>query len=133
MPELTLAQPIEGGVPGDVVDIPAERAEWYLARGYAYDPDDTTSKLLNTSPPRAQDPTLAENREGPNEPLPEGDPTPGVSDTMGLGDDPGDFTVHEVVAYLDATADTVEQDRVLAAEAAGRNRAGITGWTPSGA
>lgn len=129
MPELTLAQPIEGGMPDDVVDIPAERAEWYKANGYAYDPTDDSNKLLNTSVPRSQDPTLAENREGPNEPLPEGDPTPGESDTMALGGDPGDFTVSEVVAYLE-TADEVERTRVIDAEIAGKNRAGITGWTP---
>lgn len=85
MPDLTLAQPVEGGVPGDVVFVPDERADWYKAHGYAYDPADTTSKLLNTSPPRANDPTLAENREHRNSPLeppvgaPEPDPVEGQS------------------------------------------------------
>lgn len=45
---------------------------------------------------------------------------------MAAGDDPGDFKVDEVQAYL-ASADEDEKTRVLEAEAAGKNRSSITG------
>jgi hypothetical protein len=45
---------------------------------------------------------------------------------MSVGDDPADFTVAEVQAYL-AGADDAEKERVLAAEAASKNRSTITG------
>jgi trigger factor len=45
---------------------------------------------------------------------------------MAAGDDPAAFTVAEVQAYL-AGADDAEKERVLAAEAAGKNRSTITG------
>lgn len=45
---------------------------------------------------------------------------------MSAGDDPADFTVAEVQAYL-SSADDVETERVLTAEAAGKNRSSITG------
>jgi trigger factor len=45
---------------------------------------------------------------------------------MAAGDDPADFKVEEVQAYL-AGADDAEKERVLAAEAAGKNRSTITG------
>lgn len=45
---------------------------------------------------------------------------------MSAGDDPADYTVAEVNAYL-ATADDDEHERVLDAEVAGKNRTGITG------
>jgi hypothetical protein len=45
---------------------------------------------------------------------------------MAAGDDPADFKVEEVQAYL-AGADDAEKERVLAAEAAGKNRTSLTG------
>lgn len=44
--------------------------------------------------------------------------------------DPADYTVAEVQDYL-AGADPQEFARVQAAEAAGKNRVGITGYAPS--
>lgn len=44
--------------------------------------------------------------------------------------DPGAHSVDEVVAYLEA-ADEDEQVRVQDAEATGKNRVTITGWTPA--
>lgn len=81
MPELTLAQHIEGGVPGDVVTVEDEgKAAFYVSHGYAYNPADESSNLLNTSVPRDQDPTLAQNRESPY-PV----PTPDVTPPTGVG------------------------------------------------
>jgi hypothetical protein len=45
---------------------------------------------------------------------------------MAAGDDPADFKVEAVQAYL-AGADDAEKERVLAAETAGKNRSTITG------
>lgn len=44
--------------------------------------------------------------------------------------DPSTHTVTETVAYLEG-ADSAERQRVQDAEAAGSNRVGIVGWTPS--
>jgi hypothetical protein len=52
---------------------------------------------------------------------PESEPT-----AMAAGDDPAAFTVAEVQAFL-AGADDAEKERVLAAEAASKNRSTITG------
>jgi hypothetical protein len=46
--------------------------------------------------------------------------------TMAAGDDPADFTVGEVQAFL-ADADDAERTRVLDAESSGKNRTSITG------
>jgi hypothetical protein len=45
---------------------------------------------------------------------------------MAAGDDPAEFKVEEVQAYL-AGAGDAEKERVLAAEAAGKNRSSLTG------
>jgi hypothetical protein len=45
-------------------------------------------------------------------------------------EDPGAFTVEQVVEYL-ATADPHEQARVISAETAGKARKGITEWSAS--
>lgn len=42
--------------------------------------------------------------------------------------DPADFTVADVVAYL-AQVDETERARIIAAEAAGKARKGITDWS----
>lgn len=46
--------------------------------------------------------------------------------------DPSDATVAEVKEYLDG-ADDKERERVLAAEAEGKNRSGVLSYTPEGA
>lgn len=49
-----------------------------------------------------------------------------MAEQMTSGDDPGDFTVTQVQAFLDAgTDDPGEVSRILAAERAGQNRKGI--------
>ncbi len=45
--------------------------------------------------------------------------------------DPSDANVAEVKAYLDG-ADETERERVLAAEAKGKNREGVLSYTPKG-
>lgn len=47
---------------------------------------------------------------------------------MNKGDDPGDYTVDDVKAYLDS-ADQSERDRVLSAESSGKARVGVTEYS----
>jgi hypothetical protein len=54
--------------------------------------------------------------------------------TMQAGDDPGDFTIPQVTAYLDGLPDGPDKDaevqRVLDAERAGQARTGLVGSMP---
>jgi hypothetical protein len=71
-----------------------------------------------------------EDVELPADEAPAADDAPEVKQ-LADGGDPGDFTVPDVVAYLNGLTDDeagrAEFDRVVAAEQAGKNRAGIVG------
>lgn len=55
-----------------------------------------------------------------------GTPPVTAKKAMSAGDDPGEYKVEEVQAYL-ASADDQERDRVLAAERDGKGRSGLVG------
>lgn len=80
--------------------------------------------------------TTSEKQQVPPHWLGPDSPFPGAFKTTpssrGGGDqfDPSDHTVAEVTDYLDS-ASTTEVDRVIEAESAGKNRAGITGYNPA--
>lgn len=64
--------------------------------------------------------------------LPDDEPAPAAALAAGATPtfDPAGHTADEVTAYLAASA-PAEQERVQAAEAAGKNRKTITGWQPT--
>lgn len=69
---IKLHDDIEGHKSGETVDVPKERAEWYLVNGYASHADYNDDENPKTGVPAKQDPTLATNVEAkPNESLPE--------------------------------------------------------------
>lgn len=73
------------------------------------------------------DPTGAlVHAEGARQDQGEGGSTPQEPKVMGEGDDPADFTVDQVNAYLEEASEE-EVDRVLEAERAGEARKGILG------
>lgn len=67
MPAIKLHQPIEGGNVGQTVEVPQARADFYVALGYAVYPDQEAPVAV---PGADKDPTLAENREKPDDALP---------------------------------------------------------------
>lgn len=63
---------IEGVKSGQTVDVPEERAKWYLANGYASSSTYNDEEHPESGVVAKLDPTLAENREDkPNDTLPE--------------------------------------------------------------
>lgn len=68
MTRVTLHDDIEGHKSGETVDVPAERAEYYLVNGYASTPSYNREEHAEAGVKSYKnDPTLAENREdGPN-------------------------------------------------------------------
>jgi len=145
MTRLRLHQPVEGRAVGEVVDVPAERADFYLTQGYAGledgDATDDDAELV-TAPPASSDPTLAENRETPDNE----DGTPAVPTTddpsvvyqddngavqdfsgkIARSFDPAEHSVTEVNAYL--AEHPQEAGRVLGLERdpnKGKQRKGV--------
>jgi hypothetical protein len=155
MVRLKLHQPIEGGAADEVVDVPAERADWLVANGYASlaDSDDSTGGEgeLVRDVNAENDPTLASNREAPDDedgnpavPTTENpsvvwqDDNGAVQDFSGKatrGFDPAEHTVEEVNAYL--AEHPQEAGRVLGLERdpnKGKQRKGVlTNGTGGGA
>lgn len=82
--KVTLHQAVRGGAVGDQPEMSEKEAEWYVTNGYASVDDPELQKKWaptggRTAAPRDTDPTLAENREGPNDPAP--GPAEGTTDT----------------------------------------------------
>lgn len=64
--KIITCSPIKGVQSGVTIDVTEKEGNWFVQHGYARKPRQKTSQLLNTSPPRDSDPTLAENREAPD-------------------------------------------------------------------
>lgn len=73
--KLTLTSPAEGKQPGETVDVDESRARWLIAEGYAIGNKDVDGITMRAAMPK-DDPTLAENREAPGEPIKAGSQTP---------------------------------------------------------
>lgn len=71
--KLTLTSPAEGKQPGETVDVDESRARWLIAEGYAIGNKDVDGITMRAAMPK-DDPTLAENREAPGEPIKEPKP-----------------------------------------------------------
>jgi hypothetical protein len=87
---IKLHDDVEGHKSGETVDVPEERAKWYLAKGYASSASYNDDEHPETNVLAKLDPTLADNREDkPNKSLPEqvaedkvGNPTEPDADTV---------------------------------------------------
>lgn len=145
MTRIRLHQPVEGKAAGETVDIESARADWYVGQGYAsLEDDDSTGGQgdLVTPPGADSDPTLADNREAPdNEDGTPAVPTTddpsvvyqddngAVQDSSGKvtrGFDPAEHSVAEVNAYL--AEHPQEAGRVLGLERdpnKGKQRKGV--------
>src|SRR5688500_6594969 len=64
---IKVAQEVNGQHPGETYSGSADLLPFYLALGYVYDDTNTADLSENTSPPPADDPTLAEIREDPGD------------------------------------------------------------------
>ena len=131
---ILLHQDVEGKKRGMTVDVPATRADWLVAQGYASTAASKTVQHVNTTTvPLSSDPTNKANRELPSAP-PLGFPgrvpfaakppfrAPVITEESY---DPGKYTVAEVNAYL-ASVQPAEKARVLRSEKEkGQNRATI--------
>lgn len=80
MPKVIITQDVEGKKAGATVNVPAARADWLVAEGYAYRPkleegDVPEDATYATSVTADKHPMLAENREKVNDetPTPDGD------------------------------------------------------------
>lgn len=76
--KLKLHSPVEGHQPGDVITVDKAKGEWLVTNGYAVEEgvevdDEFGVRQTDVTPDKL--PTLAENREKPDE------PTPGVDDS----------------------------------------------------
>lgn len=71
--KVTLTSPAEGKQPGETVDVDESRAKWLIAEGYAVGDKDVDGITMTAADPK-DDPTLAENREAPGEPVKEPKP-----------------------------------------------------------
>ena len=133
--KLKLAQDVEGHKSGETVDVPADRAAFYLAEGYATHPDgksrsDGGDMLLVSGVPAEKDPRLAENREDPDAEIPghvdrvqdaSQPPAPLTPESF----NPDEHTAAQVNAYLASLptdGDQSERERVLALEYRGQRR-----------
>lgn len=87
---LKLHDDVEGHKSGETVDVPEERAKWYLVNGYASAASYNDDENPSTGVPAKIDPTLADNREDkPNK----GFHTQVAEDRLGVTDevDPDPF------------------------------------------
>ena len=101
-----LHQDVKGRKSGETVDVPEGEGGWLVINGYASQASDSTDKVNATSVPAEKDPTVAENRESPEE------APPGVTEAdaapvpQGLGGQRAS-NVPELTNRADATLDEV--------------------------
>lgn len=71
MKKVTLAAPVEGGQPGDVVEVTDDRADWLTRSGYALnDANDPEYGLTRQAAPPEHDARRPENRDKAETPAP---------------------------------------------------------------
>ena len=121
---IVLCQELNGQAVGDTYNGPAGMVPWLLAEGYAKDTSNPTSHISTGAAPPSADPTLAVNREDPN-------------DTNGLTSDRRDFQFGSDPAVLAAQLYSIEPASGPAAGGTalvllGDNFTGITGVTLGG-
>lgn len=147
MTRLRLHQPVEGRAAGEIADVPAGRADWMLANGYASlagddtDSTDGEGELQRGVSDASNDPTLAANREAPDDedgnplvPTTE-DPTVVFKEDLGSVQDfsgaptrlfdPREHSVKDVLAHLAAHPQDAGRVHGLETGVDGKSRAGI--------